>query len=188
MSKKTEELSEERLAEAAQNGDLEGFAALYERYYGPMVALAYSVLSERTLAEDAAQETFAIACGELAKLKSKDKFGGWLAGICRNVARQMYRSKGRVSSANQSRSAANENDRDDHSEAVRRAVWKLRAVEREAIVLRYYDNMAYERIASVLGISQQAVHGRLTRAKRKIKKYLKSNGFTGGDYETGRKR
>ena len=83
----------------------------------------------------------------------------------------MHKSKGRVSSANESQPTEKENQKDDHTEAVRRALWKLRAAEREPIVLRYYDDMAYEQIASVLGISQQAVHGRLTRAKRKIKNY-----------------
>ena len=73
--------SEEGLVEAAQNGRLDSFAALYERHYSSMVALAYSVLADRHLSEDAAQQAFAIACRNLPKLKSKDKFGTWLAGI-----------------------------------------------------------------------------------------------------------
>ena len=48
--------SETQLVEAAQNGHLESFGALYERYHSPMVALAYSMLADRDLAEDAAQE------------------------------------------------------------------------------------------------------------------------------------
>jgi len=70
--------SEEGLVEAAQNGRLDSFAALYERHYNSMVALAYSVLADRHLSEDAAQQAFAIACRDLPKLKSKDKFGTWL--------------------------------------------------------------------------------------------------------------
>jgi len=41
MITKLEEQSEERIVEAARNGHLESFGALYERYYNPMVALAY---------------------------------------------------------------------------------------------------------------------------------------------------
>ncbi|MHC4648396.1 MAG: hypothetical protein ACYTBJ_23295 [Planctomycetota bacterium] len=44
--------------------------------------------------------------------------------------------------------------------------------------------MSYEQIGSFLGISPQAVHGRLTRGKRKIADYLNRNRFTGGDHET----
>lgn len=176
--------SEECIVEAAQNGHLDSFGALYECYYSSMVALAYSVLADIHLAEDAAQQAFVIACRDLAKLKSKDKFGRWLAGICRNVARQMRKSKGRFAALNGAAPAENKDTKEDRVEAVRRAVWKLRAAEREPIILRYYDNMPYEQIAKVLGISQQAVNGRLIRAKRKIAKYLKRYGFTGGDYES----
>ena len=176
--------SEERLVEAAQNGHLDSFATLYERYYNSMVALAYSMLADRHLAEDAAQQTFAIACSDLPKLKSKDKFSPWLAGICRNAARQMHRSKARLVTLNEPPPAESENNRDNRSDAIRRAVWNLRAVYREPITLRYYDNMPYEQIAKVLGISPQAVHGRLIRAKRKIAKYLKRSGFAGEDYGT----
>jgi RNA polymerase sigma-70 factor (ECF subfamily) len=176
--------SEEGLVEAAQDGHLDSFAALYEQYYNSMVALAYSVLADRHLSEDAAQQTFAIACRDLPNLKSKDKFAFWLAGICRNVARQMRRSKAKLVSLNEPPPDENQNKEDNRADAVRRAVWNLRAVEREPIVLRYYNALSYEGIAAVLGISPQAVHGRLTRAKRKIAKYLKREGFTGGDYET----
>ena len=184
MEIKTQELPDEQLAEAAQNGHLDSFGALYERYHSSMVALAYSMLADKDMAEDAAQEVFVIACRDLSNLKSKDKFGPWLAGICRNIARQMHRSKGKVIAQNVSASAENENKKDRWTDTIRQAVWKLPASDRELIVLRYYDNMPYEQIAQVLDISVQAVNGRLIRAKRKIAKYLKRNGFVGGDYES----
>jgi len=45
------------------------------------------------------------------------------------------------------------------------------------VVLRYYNGLSYEQIASVLGISQATINGRLSRAKRKMAKYLRRNGF-----------
>ncbi len=176
--------SETQLVEAAQNGHLESFGALFERYHSSMVALAYSMLADRDLAEDAAQEVFAIACQDIRSLKSKERFAAWLAGICRNISRQMLR-------ANKSRAVAPDNkpalvrrdDMKDHHEAIRRAVWSLRDSERELIVMRYFDGLSQAHISEVLDISPQAVNGRLVRAKRKIAKYLKRNGLTGDDYE-----
>jgi RNA polymerase sigma-70 factor (ECF subfamily) len=180
---KLEEQSEEWMVEAARHGHLESFAALYQRYYGSMVALAYSLLANRDLAEDAVQETFAIACHDLPNLRRKGKFAAWLGGICRNVARQMRRRENRAVTATVQQPVRNPDNTDDRADAIRRAVWNLRPADRELIVLRYYDNLPYEQIASVLDISIQAVNGRLIRAKRKIAAYLKRTGFTGDDYE-----
>ncbi len=176
--------SETQLVEAAQNGHLESFGALYERYHSPMVALAYSMLADRDLAEDVAQDVFAIACRDIGSLKSKERFAAWLAGICRNTARQMLRSKNRDVALNAQGSTKNTKSEQHHADEIRRAVWQLRPDERELIVLRYYDNLPYEQIAQVLDISIQAVNGRLVRVKHKIAKYLKRNGLTGDDYET----
>ena len=60
----------------------------------------------------------------------------------------------------------------------------LPQAERELVVLRYFDGFSQAHIAEVLGISPQAVNGRLVRAKRRIAKYLKRNGLTGDDHET----
>jgi RNA polymerase sigma-70 factor (ECF subfamily) len=177
--------SETQLVEAAQNGHLESFGALYQRYHSSMVALAYSMLADLDLAEDAAQEVFAIACRDLGTLKSKKRFAAWLAGICRNVSRQMLRAKvikpKRLS--DDCPAPAEGTKRQDPRETVRRAVWNLRQAERELIVLRYFDGFSQARISEVLGISSAAVNGRLVRAKRKIEKYLRRNGITGDNHE-----
>ncbi len=176
--------SETKLVQAAQNGHLESFGALYERYHSSMVALAYSMLADRDLAEDAAQDVFAIACRDLRSLKSKERFAAWLAGICRNVARQMLRAnKGKPVAPGNDFTVQSRDDTEDRREAIRRAVWSLREADRELIVMRYFDGFSQGQISEVLDISPQAVNGRLIRAKRKIAEYLKRNGLTGDDYE-----
>ena len=184
MTLKSQESCDEALVEAAQSGHLESFGALYERYHSPMMALAYSMLGDRDLAEDAAQETFAIACRDLLSLRHSDKFAAWLASICRNVARSNLRSKGKSAAVNFQECVENQNDEDNRRDAIREAVWKLRPAERELIVLRYYDGFSQAQISNVLDISPSAVNGRLFRAKRKIAKYLRRSGFTGEDYGT----
>lgn len=187
MTEKDEGFNEVQLVEAAQNGCIDSFAALYEKYHGPMVALAYSILAGRDHAEDVAQETFAIACRDLPTLKSKDKFAAWLAGICRNLSRQMLRAARSERNLTPDEPVVHAKDRtDERSEAIRRAVWNLREAERELIVLRYFDGFSQAQISSVLGVSPQAVNGRLVRAKRKIAEHLKRNGLTGAHYESAR--
>ena len=184
MKLKIQEQPDEQLIEAVQNGHLESFGILYERYHSSMAALAYSILADRELAKDAAQEVFAIACQDLSRLKRRDKFGAWLAGICRNVARGMLRTKGKTTAPYIWQASQDTDTKEQRRDAVRQAVWQLRSAERELIVMRYYDGFSQAQISEVLDISPSAVNGRLVRAKRKIKKYLKRNGFTGDDYGT----
>ena len=177
--------SDSTLVEATMRGDVDSFTELCRRYYPAMVAIAHSRLDDRHLAEDAAQETFAKAATGMARLKNRQQFAAWLAAICRNTARQMQRAraKSKLTTLNDYLPTESPDNKNERIDIVRRAVWKLRPNYREPLILRYYDNMPYERIAALLDISIQAVNGRLSRAKRKIAKHLKRNGFTGADYE-----
>jgi RNA polymerase sigma-70 factor (ECF subfamily) len=168
------------LVKAAINGDANSFTELCRRYYPAMVAIAHSILGDRHLAEDAAQQAFAKAALKLPQLKKESRFAGWLAVICRNVAKDMARNVGaglRVCPTDDLSMIAAKSRDDDTTEAVREAISKLSASARELIFLRYYDGMSYEQISSVLGISEQAINGRLRRAKKKMADYLRRNGF-----------
>ena len=170
--------SERQLVDAAVGGDIESFGELCRQYYSPMVAVAYAVLSDHQLAEDAAQESFARALVSVRKLRDHARFAGWLAGICRNVAKDMVAAKARrVNLANRANTSVGDG-RDEDGALVRRAIEQLPTAARELVVLRYYDNLPYERIAAVLGTSPAAINGRLLRAKRKIANYLRKNGFS----------
>jgi len=165
------------LVEAAVGGDLESFGELCGGYYSSMVAVAYSVVADHQLAEDAAQEAFAKALVNLRKLKKPGRFAGWLAQICRNTAVDMVRARARgvrtQDIADCSEIAVEQAD----TEAVREAIGELPRAERELIVLRYYNRLSYEQISDVLGISKAAVNGRLTRTKQKLAKHLKEQGI-----------
>jgi RNA polymerase sigma-70 factor, ECF subfamily len=168
-----------QLVQGAKQGSLECFGRLYHRYYQAMAAIAYNVLADHHLVEDAAQETFAIACRDLQTLKCDEKFAAWLAGICRNVAKQMIRSKKelRLFTTEYRPPEQDTCPNDEISVSVRSAIWKLSSSDREVILLRYYQELSYEQMAAVLGISESAVHGRLVRSKQKIENNLKHNGL-----------
>jgi RNA polymerase sigma-70 factor (ECF subfamily) len=170
------ENSETALVEAAVGGDIDSFGTLCQQYYAALVAIGYSIIGEHNLAEDATQESFARALVKLKDLKNKSKFAPWIAAICRNVAKDMVTSKAKqIHADGLSEVAAGENCNDESKRVVRRAIDKLDEPDKELIVLRYYNSLSYEEIASVLGISGMAVNGRLTRAKKKLAKYLKQS-------------
>lgn len=82
-----------------------------------------------------------------------------------------------ISSKDLSQAARNSNhdesSDDESSRLIRRAIEQLPCAAKELIVLRYYNNLSYEQIAPILGISTAAINGRLARAKRKMADYLK---------------
>jgi len=171
------ERSEIHLIEAATGGDIESFGELCRRYYAAMAAIAYGVLNDHQLAEDTAQESFARALVNLRSLKKKDRFAPWLAAICKNVAKDMLAAKARQINTDDISQVAETGNSDENDRAIRRAIEQLPESAKDLVVLRYYDGLSYEQISSVLGISKASINGHLTRAKRKMAKYLKHNGF-----------
>lgn len=171
------EIEQINLIEAAAAGDIESFGELCRRHYSAMVAVAYSVLCDHQLAEDAAQEAFARALVNLRNLKKKERFAPWLASICKNVAKDMLTLKTREAQDDSLNRQSEIDSLDENNEFIRRAIENLPVTMKELVVLKYYDGLSYEQISSVMGMSKASINGRLTRAKRKMASYLKSSGF-----------
>lgn len=163
------------LVAAALRGDAESFSRLCERYYPALVAIAYSQLTDRGLAEDAAQEALLAAYRDIARLKKAGHLAGWLATICRNVAIDMARARAREEHAGiedcNGVSCPSRNE-DDAVGTVREIILRLEPDMRDIIYLRYYSQMGYARIAQMLGVSEEAVNGKLRRARDKIRQEL----------------
>ncbi len=169
------EATEALIVEEAVNGDTESFCELSRRYYPALVAIAHAILGDRHLAEDAAQESLAKACRKLDQLKNSHQFAQWLAMICRNVARDLIRKQGKdqLYPVEDLSSAEARSGGVGLTDAVREAVAKLPEPAKELVFLRFYDGLSYEKMSSVLGISKQAINGRLRRAKQSIAQNLK---------------
>jgi RNA polymerase sigma-70 factor, ECF subfamily len=159
--------SDAELVKAACTGDVDSFRKLYERYYGMAVGIACSRLADKHLAEDAAQEAFAIACRRMCLLRDAQRFPEWLGTICRRTAGRMARSQTNGVPL-KSEPISPVNDDHDRREQVHEALNQLSRSEREMIHLHYFSGLSYDEIARILGVSPQAVHGRMQRARRKL--------------------
>ena len=171
--------TQKQLVEQACLGDVGSFGKLYEHYYATMVWLAYSIVKDVTTAEDIAQQSFATACENLGSLKDKEKFANWLSGICRNTALTSFaQSKKDNVSIDDVVLVCNDEGNDvEEQKIVQKSVFELPQMYREVVVLHYYNDMSYDQIRDLLGVSLHTVRGRLRRARKKIEKYLKKQNF-----------
>ena len=179
MPERTNGRTDAELVEAARRGDVTSFGDLYRRHYTAALGVARSILGDWHAAEDAVQESFAIACRDLRRLKAAHCFAGWLRAICRNVARGMAKSRPTPLSGETEGACApvGQPSTDGVVGAVRQSVDRLPPAAREVVLLRYFGRLSYEQIGGVLKISPAAVRGRLARAKQRIENDLRQRGL-----------
>ena len=75
----------------AQDGDIDAFGKLVERYQGRLFRTAYMIVRNRHDSEDIVQETLVQAWRSLHLLRDPDAFRGWLMRICTNKATSIIR-------------------------------------------------------------------------------------------------
>jgi len=80
------------LVELARAGDEEAFASLARGAGDRLLAIAYRILRDLGLAEDAVQQTLVVAWRELPALRDADRFDAWLRRLLVNAC---YREAGR---------------------------------------------------------------------------------------------
>lgn len=151
--------------------------SIYRSYGGLVYAVAYKVLGERGLAEEATQQAFLKAWRAAQGFDDRRELGPWLAAIARRVAIDLYRREAlraadpldSVPSSEPSLISSPES-----AEAisdvweVRRAVARLPADEQEVIRLKHFDGMTHVDIAERLGVAVGTVKSRSFRAHKRL--------------------
>ena len=152
------------------------FDRLVEEYQGPVLRMCFLTLCDRTLAEDAAQETF------LKIYRTMDTFRGecsektWIMKISVRTCYDMNRSgwfrfmNRTVTPEMLPEQAAEESDERDTE--LTAAVMRLPLKLREAILLHHYQGLNVNETADALGISHSSASGRLKRGREKLKELL----------------
>ena len=145
------------------------------QYQTPLLRLCYVQLQDRTLAEDAVQETFLKAFKSFAQFRGECSEKTWLTRIAVNTCRDLQRGgwfkhTDRRVTPDMLPVGTVQPDTEDLDLSL--AVMKLPRKTREAILLYYYQDMSTEEIAETLGIAQSSVSNRLRRGREKLRKLL----------------
>jgi RNA polymerase sigma-70 factor (ECF subfamily) len=177
-----------RLVEAAQ-ADPARFEALYRKYLAQVYSYAFYELHDHHEAEDATERTFLAALANLPRFEERAQpadgdgastFRVWLLQIARNAIaeRQRHQRRHRETPLDVAADVVDPLDveatavRNEATTAAVRAVSKLPADRRRALILRFVDEMSTREIAGVLGRSEGAVRVLIHRALRAVAREL----------------
>jgi RNA polymerase sigma-70 factor (ECF subfamily) len=169
-------------------GDREALAPLMDRHYRRLYRIALSYLRDADDALDAVQETFVKVFQNAASWDGSADAGPWLTRIAVNHSIDRYR---RARRRLLSEEPLAENDHDRHlsedepsperrvigrelGERIRAALGALPETQRAVFVLRHYEEMKLEEIASALDLSLGTVKSSLHRAIRQLRSRLGS--------------
>lgn len=155
------------------------FEQLVNTHQASILRLCYLTLRDKTLAEDAVQETFLKVYRTMDTFRSECSEKTWIAKIAVHTCLDLNRSgwfrfvNHRVTPdmLPEAAVALEEND-EELTLAVMRLPFKLRQV----ILLYYYQNFSVNEIADALHLAQSSVSGRLKRGRDKLKRALERSG------------
>ncbi|HEY9450986.1 MAG TPA: RNA polymerase sigma factor [Gemmatimonadaceae bacterium] len=167
------------IVERVLAGDTEAFGVLVERYHARCVRLALHILGNREDAEDAAQESFLRAYRYLSGYRERERFASWLYRIlvnqCRTILARRERVEAPLPEWEWSLIGA-EDLRVEQGGALRdelsRALALLAPEQREAVVLKFSEDLTYDEMAAVTGAGVSALKMRVRRACTRLRALL----------------
>lgn len=140
-------------------------------------AVAYKILHDEALAEDAVSETFLQIAKVFDKISHQDmrRLHHYVASATRNTALNMLKKE--------KRSAENisfsddvlynyDSQSSDANAELKRCIAKLTYTDHEILYLRISRELKFSEISSLLGISQTAARQRFWVAKNNLKKII----------------
>ena len=152
---------------------LADFGAFYERTYPAALRVAYGIIGEKALADDVTQDAYVAAYRERGRYRGDGPPEAWLYRIVVNTALGALRHQ-RVRWIVPLDPDAPEPQGDgastmtDHA-ALAEGLQHLEPRARSAVVLRYYLDLDYATIASVLGTTTSNVGAILSRSLDRLR-------------------
>jgi RNA polymerase sigma-70 factor (ECF subfamily) len=174
------------LIKSFQSGDTEAFTQVVGQYREPLFRHAMRRLNNVAAAEDAVQETFLRAYRAFDRLRDDSRLGPWLHQILNNVCidegnrRTRDRDKSARFSSDPLGTAAatpgleEQIGLDQDSTPVLIALESLPSNYRDALTMRFVDELSYNEMAEASGISEQNVRARVSRARTAVRAAMRT--------------
>jgi uncharacterized protein (TIGR03435 family) len=172
------------LAQFARNRSEDAFSELVRRH----IALVHSVALRHTdnphQAEEITQAVFIILARKAASIGQKTILSGWLYHTARLTAANFRRSEFRRIRREQEAFMQSTSEETLPDSAWREleplldeAMARLGATDRDAVVLRYFENKTQLEVGAALGVEERAAQKRVRRAVEKLRTFFLKRGI-----------
>ncbi len=177
---------ERSVIEASRGGDREAFDQLVERYQRDVYRICYRYVNNHEDANDMAQEVFLKAWKALDRFRGDSAFSTWLYRIAVNTCLN-FRAARKPPADELTETLPDVKgpgmvdrlDRDAQARRVRDAVARLPEKQRATLILKIYQDLTHEEVASILGSTVGTVKANLFHALANLRKHLGAAGLEG---------
>jgi RNA polymerase sigma-70 factor (ECF subfamily) len=181
--------TDEELIARFQNGEMEAFDSIVQRYKDPLINFVYHFLGDRIDAEDVVQETFLRVYRNKHLYRNIAKFSTWIYTIASNLAKTELRRRRRRRLLSLSQMGFDDKDYELVDEfmqspegivdsgiqekIIRKEIDDLPVKFKEVVLLRDVQEFSYEEISQILGIPIGTVKSRVNRGRLRLQKRLR---------------
>lgn len=172
------------LRDYAERGTEGAFRALVERHSGMVHGVARRLVGNEHAAADITQSVFLALARKSSALPRSVPLAGWLHTAARYAASHWRRSEARrraretAASAEQLDVVNAESERtwDEISPSLDAALASLNPHDREAVLLRFFEQRSFSDVAAGIDTTEDAAKMRVNRAVRKLRAFLERRG------------
>lgn len=150
---------------------------IYRSTVQPLYAyVSHRTGADRELAEDTVQEAYMRALADWRRKGAPEVPLAWLKTVARNILISYYRRANPSSLEGQGMDIEDKTldpEKKYDTALLYRGLAHLRREQSYLLEALYFDGKSVREIAAERGLSERAVEGRLRRARKKLKKYLR---------------
>jgi RNA polymerase sigma factor (sigma-70 family) len=175
----------ELLRRFAQTNSEDAFAELVKRHVNLVYSAALRQMNgDEHLAKDVAQTVFADLARKATSLSHRENLTGWLYTSAHFAAAKIVRGENRRRDREEKfmREPIHENAPEADWEKLRPtlddAMHELKETDREAILLRYFEDRQFAEVGPKLGLNENAARMRVERALEKLRDIFAKRGIT----------